>query len=108
MERRHVKDDVVEVACFHVGHHVEEFFQAGGKQMAVVLEIVYSHLETSGSKLISQLAGNLILSLRNEIKGRLESELVFQLRKRPAVCQSCAGFYVVRQDKGKLLALRPT
>src|SRR5262249_12859878 len=76
--------------------------------MAIMFKIVYPHLESAVSEFVPQLGRDWVTSFRDKIKGRAKSKFRLEVHQGPALAQACFALNIVRENKGKFFALRPT
>ena len=75
--------------------------------MAIVFKIMYANLEAVGSEFLSQFNWDAVAPFWNKVKGRAESEALFQLHQGPTPSEPGLALNVVRQNKRKFFVSRP-
>ena len=76
--------------------------------MAIMFKIMYPYFEPALREFLPQLGRNPVASFRDKIKRGAKPKLYLQLRKRTAICQTCAALHIMGQNKCKFLAIGPT
>src|ERR1044072_3590626 len=78
-----------------------------GKEMTIMLKIMYSNLEPSGGKFLPQFGWNPVTSFWDKIKRRAESKIQFHFHQGSAFFEPCVTFDIVCQNDSKFFSLRP-
>jgi hypothetical protein len=77
------------------------------EQLAVMVEIMDTHLEAVLRQIFPHIGGNPVPAFRHEVEGRTEAEFLFEHGQISDLGQAPGGLHIVRQNQGEFLATRP-